>query len=98
MNAHVSEMKTVLPGLSSENDTRTSERIKEEGGVGQAMVVLQCHMVNGQVMCMVERFEIWEREEEGAHGHFFGGWEGVLKGVANGTIGLADIPRQLATL
>ena len=97
MNAHVSETKTVLPGpQSSENDTRTSERIREEGGVGQAMVVLQCHMINGQGVCMVERFEIWEREErkEGAYEHF-GGWEGLLKGVANGTIGLADISHQL---
>jgi len=79
---------------ASENDTRTSERIREEGGVGQAMVVLQCHMVNGQGVCMVERFEIWEREEGKAYEHF-GGWEGVLKGVANGKIGLADISRQL---
>ncbi|KIJ92111.1 hypothetical protein K443DRAFT_685465 [Laccaria amethystina LaAM-08-1] len=94
IDAHVSETKTVLPDArTSENDTRTSERIREEGGVGQAMVVLQCHMVNGQVVCMVERFEIWERKE-GVYEHF-GGWEGVLKGVANGTIGLADISCQL---
>lgn len=87
MNAHVAETKTVLPDSGSHvNDTRTSERIRDEGGVGQAMVVLQCHMVNGSVMFMVERFEIWERKE-GVYEHF-GGWEGLLKGVANGTIGL----------
>jgi hypothetical protein len=45
---------------------------------------------------MVEWFEIWKMEEgkEGAYEHF-GGWEGVLKGVVNGMIELADISHQL---
>ena len=95
VNAQVSNMKN---GLITDHEKVASLTIRQSGGIGQALVMIQYHMLGGHVMMRPERLDFRDRpllksELEGYE--HFERWEEVLKGIANGTMMSSEMKAEL---